>query len=251
MTVLSVNLNKIALLRNARDTSIPSVIEAAKTCIEAGAQGITVHPRPDQRHIRVSDVYALKTFLDDYPDIEFNIEGNPLAGPEANGYPGFMSLIDEIRPHQCTLVPDDPLQLTSDHGWDIRQNHNVLAPFIQELAHWSIRSSVFLDADPDQVPAAAQLNIARLELYTGPYAEHFNSPNGSACLDAYVQTAQRASECGIGINAGHDLNLNNLPMLVKALPQLEEVSIGHALIADALWVGLGKTVQQYCQAIQR
>ena len=250
MTNLSVNVNKIAWLRNARGENRPNLLETSKVLVDCGVDGLTVHPRPDLRHITPDDVYDLSNLCKN-SNIEFNIEGNPLAGPEANGYPGFMSLIDEIRPHQCTLVPDDPLQLTSDHGWDIRQNHNVLAPFIQELAHWSIRSSVFLDADPDQVPAAAQLNIARLELYTGPYAEHFDSPNGPACLDAYVQTAQRTSECGIGINAGHDLNLNNLTMLVKALPQLKEVSIGHALIADALWVGLGKTVQQYCQAIQR
>lgn len=250
MTLLSVNLNKVALLRNSRETTIPSVIAAAATCIEAGAQGITVHPRPDQRHIRVSDVYDLSEFLKDYPDIEFNIEGNPLEGPRDNGYPGFMRLVEDVRPHQCTLVPDDPNQLTSDHGWDLQGNSNVLASFLADLEHWAVRSSVFLDADPKQVAYAPHLGIDRLELYTGPFADRFGQPGDADVLNDYIETARIATELGIGINAGHDLNLNNLPTFIRAIPELKEVSIGHAIIADALWLGLEETIHRYRHAVQ-
>ncbi|MDA8949485.1 pyridoxine 5'-phosphate synthase [Pseudomonadales bacterium] len=251
MALLSVNLNKVALLRNSRDTVIPSVIDAAKTCIDCGARGITVHPRPDQRHIRVSDVYALKTFLADYPDVEFNIEGNPLEGPQANGYPGFMQLIEAIKPDQCTLVPDDPAQLTSDHGWNINQNHNILSPILEKLQVWRIRSSVFLDADPSQIPLAQKLGIQRVELYTGPYAEHFDPQQPHNGLTDYQETARAADQVGIGVNAGHDLNLVNLPSFVAGIPTLKEVSIGHALITDALWLGLPETVKRYLKAVNR
>ena len=251
MTLLSVNLNKVALLRNARDSAIPSVIEAAKTCIDCGALGITVHPRPDQRHIRISDVYDLKTFLTGYPQVEFNIEGNPFEGPQANGYPGFMQLIEAIKPDQCTLVPDDPTQLTSDHGWDINQNHNILAPILEKLQKWSIRSSVFLDADASQIPLAQKLGIDRIELYTGPYAEQFDPAQPEHGLADYQLTASAASHAGIGVNAGHDLNLVNLPPFVAAMPALQEVSIGHALITDALWLGLSETIKRYLRAVNR
>ena len=250
MVMLSVNLNKVALLRNSRLTKIPSVVEAAKTCIESGAMGITVHPRPDQRHIRVSDVYDLKTLLSNYPDVEFNIEGNPLAGPESNGYPGFMALIEAINPDQCTLVPDDATQLTSDHGWSLSNQSRTIAPFLEQLRSWSIRSSVFLDALPDELTYAQGLGIDRVELYTGPYADHFQALGPNPNLHAFAKTAERASECGIGVNAGHDLNLDNLPLFVAALPNLLEVSIGHALITDALWLGMSETVKRYLKALE-
>jgi pyridoxine 5-phosphate synthase len=250
MVMLSVNLNKVALLRNSRVTTIPSVVDAAKTCIECGAKGITVHPRPDQRHIRVSDVYDLKTLLADYPGVELNIEGNPLAGPEDNGYPGFMALIDAVKPDQCTLVPDDPTQLTSDHGWSLSEHNRTLAPLLEQLRDWSIRSSVFLDALPDELSYAQGLGIDRVELYTGPYADHFQALGPNPNLKPFAKTAERARDCGIGVNAGHDLNLDNLPLFVEALPNLLEVSIGHALIADALWLGLPETVKRYLKALE-
>ncbi|MFL2537031.1 MAG: pyridoxine 5'-phosphate synthase [Candidatus Azotimanducaceae bacterium] len=250
MVMLSVNLNKVALLRNSRVTTIPSVVDAAKTCIDCGAKGITVHPRPDQRHIRVSDVYDLKTLLDDYPGVELNIEGNPLAGPEENGYPGFMALIDAVKPAQCTLVPDDPTQLTSDHGWSLSEQSRLLAPFLEKLQDWQIRSSVFLDALPDEISYAQGLGIDRVELYTGPYADHFQALGPNPKLQAFAKTAERARDSGIGVNAGHDLNLDNLPLFVDALPNLLEVSIGHALIADALWLGLPETVKRYLEVLE-
>lgn len=242
---LSVNLNKVALLRNSRETTIPSVVEAAKTVIAAGAQGITVHPRPDMRHIRPQDVVDLARLLsaDEYADIEFNIEGNPYAGPEANGFPGFMSLVADAMPDQCTLVPDDPAQLTSDHGWNLAGESNRLRPLIDALQDKGIRVSLFMDPVPAQIELAAHLGVDRIELYTGPYAEAFG--HHEALLKRFADAAALAGKLGLGINAGHDLNLDNLATFRRAVPNLAEVSIGHALVSDALWLGFEETVRRY------
>ena len=244
-TKLSVNLNKVALLRNSRETTIPSVVEAAKTAISAGAQGITVHPRPDQRHIRPGDVEDLARLLSDpaFAGIEFNIEGNPYAGPEANGFPGFMALVDASGPHQCTLVPDDPAQLTSDHGWDLLAHGNELKPIVDRLKDDGIRVSVFMDPVPEQIERAARLGVDRIELYTGPYAEAFG--HHDEILGRFAEAARVAGELGLGVNAGHDLNTDNLGEFCRTVPNVAEVSIGHAIIADALWYGLDPTVRRY------
>lgn len=247
MTLLSVNLNKIALLRNSRDTRIPSVVEAAITCINAGAQGITVHPRPDQRHIRPGDVYDLAELLaqPEYRDIEFNIEGNPYAGAESNGYPGFMQLVQDVAPHQCTLVPDDPGQLTSDHGWDLATEMNQVMPHIDRLREQNIRVSAFMDPVEKQIELAARSGVERIEFYTGPYADNFDSPRRDEILAPFTRTALLAHELGLGINAGHDLNQANLGYFCRNVDHVAEVSIGHAIITDALWDGLEPTVRAY------
>ncbi len=244
---LSINLNKVALLRNSRETTIPSVVEAAITAIEAGAQGITVHPRPDLRHIRPGDVYDLAELLSGgaYRAIEFNIEGNPYAGPEANGYPGFMALVTEVQPHQCTLVPDDPHQLTSDHGWNLSGESRRLQPLIEQLQAAACRVSCFMDPDPEQLTLAKHLGTDRIEFYTGPYAEQFGSDEGRRILNKFTDAAQHAASLGLGINAGHDLNLENLAEFCNHLPEVAEVSIGHAIISEALWHGLAGTVARY------
>lgn len=246
-TKLSVNLNKVALLRNSRDTTIPSVVDAAITAIDNGAQGITVHPRPDQRHIRPRDVYDLAELLanPEYRDIEYNIEGNPFAGPEDNGYPGFMTLVEEVKPHQATLVPDDPNQLTSDHGWDLTGESNRLTPILTELKAAKIRVSCFMDPDERQLALASHLGTDRIEFYTGPYADHFGSEEGDRILSEFVTAGQFASDHGLGINAGHDLNQDNLARFCREVPNVLEVSIGHAIITDALWLGLPETVSRY------
>ncbi|MEX0942505.1 MAG: pyridoxine 5'-phosphate synthase [Pseudomonadales bacterium] len=242
---LSVNLNKVALIRNSRDTTIPSVVAAAVTAIRAGAQGITVHPRPDQRHIRPSDVRDLAALLarDEYRDIEFNVEGNPYAGAEENGYPGFMSLVAEVVPDQCTLVPDDPLQLTSDHGWDLTGESNRLKPIVEQLKDQGSRVSLFMDPKPEQIELASYLGVDRIEFYTGPYAEAYG--HHDEILAPFIETGHLAHRLGLGINAGHDLNLDNLKTFCLAVPNVAEVSIGHAIIADALWMGLETTVARY------
>lgn len=244
-TKLSVNLNKIALVRNSRKTTIPSVVEAAKTAIAAGAQGITVHPRPDQRHIRPDDVRDLAELLAQpgFEDIEFNIEGNPYAGEEAGGYPGFMALVDTVRPDQCTLVPDDPNQLTSDHGWDLTSQSNELQPVVDRLKAQGIRVSLFMDPLPSQIELAARLGVDRVELYTGPYADVFG--NHDKILEEFARAAATADELGLGVNAGHDLNLDNLGPFCRGVPNVAEVSIGHAIVADAIWMGLEPTVRRY------
>jgi pyridoxine 5-phosphate synthase len=246
-TVLSVNLNKIALLRNSRETTIPSVVEAAVTCIKAGAQGITVHPRPDMRHIRPSDVYDLAELLTrpDYSEIEFNIEGNPYAGPEENGYPGFIALVEAVKPDQCTLVPDDPNQLTSDHGWNLTGESNRLKPLVTKLQADSIRVSCFIDPDHEQLRLANHLGADRIEFYTGPYADKHSSPEVSSVLKTYIDAGTLAVSLGLGINAGHDLNQNNLARFCREVPDVAEVSIGHSIIADALRIGLYETVSKY------
>ena len=246
-TLLSVNLNKIALVRNSRDTTIPSVVEAARTAIEAGAHGITVHPRPDMRHIRPSDVYDLAEMLAEpaYRQIEFNIEGNPYAGPEDNGFPGFMALVDAVQPHQCTLVPDDPVQLPSDHGWNLTGESNRLKPLVEQLKSDNIRVSCFMDPDPEQLALAQHLGTDRIEFYTGPYADHYGTDEGETILADFVTAGTHAVQLGLGINAGHDLNQANLRRFCTEVPNVLEVSIGHAIITDALWLGLSETVSRY------
>lgn len=245
MTKLSVNLNKIALIRNSRDTTIPSVVEAAVTVIAAGAQGITVHPRPDQRHIRPDDVYALAELLSkpEYSDIEFNIEGNPYAGPEKNGYPGFMQLVAETKPHQATLVPDDPTQLTSDHGWDLTGESNELKGLVNELKAQKIRVSLFMDPIESQIELASRLGADRIEYYTGPYADAY--PDHQQVLAPFSSSANFAAGLGLGINAGHDLNQENLATFCREVTGVAEVSIGHAIITDSLWLGLEETTRRY------
>ena len=244
MTVLSVNLNKVALLRNSRDTTIPSVVAAARTVIAAGAQGITVHPRPDQRHIRPSDVRDLKLLLStEYPQIEFNIEGNPYAEEEQD-YPGFIELVKEAVPNQCTLVPDDPNQLTSDHGWNLRGESNRLKQIVEELHSLGTRISLFMDPDPEQIELAKRLGVDRIELYTGPYADAFGTTEEDAVFAKFHEAAEKARAVGLGLNAGHDLNQQNLAKFCQ-VANLAEVSIGHAIICDALWAGLEQTVSAY------
>ena len=250
-TKLSVNLNKVALIRNSRDTTIPSIVEAAKTVIQAGAQGITVHPRPDMRHIRPDDVRDLADLLAQpaYREIEFNIEGNPYAGEASNGYPGFLQLVQEVNPHQATLVPDDPTQLTSDHGWDLSLESNRLRAMIDDLQQRDIRVSLFMDPDEQQIQQAARIATNRIEFYTGPYAEAF--PNHQKVLQAFIKAAKLATELGLEINAGHDLNLDNLATFCTGVPNVAEVSIGHAIITDALWMGLVATVQKYRKILDK
>jgi pyridoxine 5-phosphate synthase len=250
-TKLSVNLNKIALIRNSREGNYPDVIAHGRTCLEAGADGLTVHPRPDQRHIRAADIPALSELLADWPEAEFNIEGNPFA-PAMGTYPGFMDLVATQPPHQCTLVPDSNDQLTSDHGFDLVQSGQRLKPIIQQLKDLGVRVSLFMDPDLEQIERAHDLGADRIELYTGPYAlahRHANKDLGPL-LQRYTAAAKRARELGLGVNAGHDLNLDNLAEFLSAVGA-EEVSIGHALTVDALAMGLTSAVGAYrriCQA---
>ena len=253
MTALSVNLNKVALLRNARDGDAPSVIDAALTVIGAGAEGITVHPRPDQRHIRPTDVLALAELLQDHPGVEFNIEGNPFAGPRTNGYPGFDALIEQARPQQATLVPDSDQQLTSDHGFDLSGNNQALAAKIRHYQAQGSRVSLFMDPDPAQITLAQRLGADRIELYTGPFAEvagraGIDDAHSQASLALYQAAAGHAVGIGLGVNAGHDLDLDNLP-LFRNIAEVAEVSIGHALIARALDRGLAATVRAFKEAL--
>lgn len=243
MTRLSVNLNKIALLRNSRNLGIPSVSRAAAIVLEAGARGITVHPRPDGRHIRAADVHELAGLLKGRPDTEFNIEGNP--------YHGLLDFARMVRPQQCTLVPDDPAAFTSDHGWDIARDGERIKPVIAELKALGIRVSLFMDPLPAMMPAVQALGADRVELYTEPYAAAFGSPDESNATMRYADAAHAAQRVGLDVNAGHDLNQSNLPRFLAAVPGVLEVSIGHALIADALEVGLARTVANYLAAIAK
>lgn len=250
-TALSVNLNKVALLRNARDLDLPSVEHAARLCLGAGADGLTVHPRPDGRHIRPHDVPALARLLAGHP-AEFNIEGNPFAGAGREpwgAYPGFIALIEEAVEaggvDQCTLVPDAPGQRTSDHGWDLERDGDRLEPLIGPLKKMGCRVVLFMDPDPDAMARAAEIGADRVELYTEPYARDFASGEPSAALARYADAAEAAHAAGLGVNAGHDLDLANLDPFVRAVPRVVEVSIGHALTADALWRGLGAAVRAY------
>lgn len=242
---LSVNLNKIALLRNSREGNYPDPVEFGKICLANGADGITVHPRPDQRHIRPDDVKRLGALVRDIDDIEFNIEGNPFA-EDLGDYPGFISLVEQHKPDQCTLVPDSNEQLTSDHGFDLRQSGDRLAPIIAKLKSQNIRVSLFMDPDVEQIKLAKQVGADRIELYTGPYAWAFKQQSAEleSIFQAHCQAAITAQEIGLGINAGHDLNLQNLAKYCT-VPGLQEVSIGHGLTIESLSFGMAKVVSQY------
>jgi pyridoxine 5-phosphate synthase len=242
---LSVNLNKVALIRNSREGNYPDVREFGKLCLDVGADGLTVHPRPDQRHIRPGDVTQLGELVSRYPDREFNIEGNPFADPMGS-YPGFLPLVKANPPHQCTLVPDTNSQLTSDHGFDLRQDGQRLEPIIAELQAMGIRVSLFMDPDIQQIDLAKQVGADRVELYTGPYAHYFQTRHSDLdqLVDRFHAAAVHASRIGLGVNAGHDLNLENLPRF-STLPGLLEVSIGHALTVDSLLHGMPSTVAAY------
>jgi pyridoxine 5-phosphate synthase len=237
-TRLSVNLNAIAQLRNRRDLPWPSVTGLGHLALEAGAAGLTVHPRPDERHIRRSDVLAIALMLrEDWPGREFNIEGYPTEA--------FLALCEEVTPDQVTLVPDDPAQNTSDHGWDCVAHADRLKAVVERLRSGGMRVSLFLDPDPAQVDAAAATGAQRVELYTGPYGHTFEESMKAAHLGSLVETAEAARDAGLEVNAGHDLTLDNLPPLVARIPFLAEVSIGHALTADALIYGMAETVRLY------
>ena len=241
ITNLSVNLNKVALLRNTRALGIPSVTRAAKIVLEAGANGITVHPRPDGRHVRAEDVRELADLLRAWPDAEYNIEGNP--------FHNLLDFVRDVRPHQCTLVPDESGQFTSDHGWDLPRDNQRLQPVIDELKTLGVRVSLFMDAGPDAIAQAKLIGADRIELYTEPYAQAFGKSNQAVELKRFADAAKVANELGLGVNAGHDLNLDNLPAFLATVPRVLEVSIGHALIADALELGLAETVRRYQVAI--
>ncbi len=242
MTNLSVNLNRVALLRNSRNIGIPSVVDAAKTVIAAGAKGITVHPRPDQRHIRPSDVYELTELVrsEDFK-AEFNIEGNPFEPP-------FMDIVSQVKPTQCTLVPDSPDAFTSDQGWNLQQSSAQLTPIVQQLKALGIRVSLFMDPDETQMALAKALNADRVELYTEPYATAFREGQVESIFERYSIAAQAAQAAGLGVNAGHDLNLQNLAKFCS-ISGILEVSIGHALMAEALDTGLKNTVQAYLKIL--
>lgn len=244
---LSINLNKIALIRNSRPGNNPNLIEYANQIIDLGCQGITVHPRPDQRHIRASDISPLKELCHLHPKVEFNIEGNPLEGA-LNDYPGFIPLVESAHPDQCTLVPDASDQPTSDHGFDLNKTGTLLEPIIQNLKNQGIRVSLFMDPDLEQIRLASEVGADRIELYTGPYAQAFADGNQSAILDQHIAAGERANELGLGVNAGHDLNLENLPAYRK-VPYLAEVSIGHAFTLDCLQMGIEKSMQLYLRAL--
>ncbi|MGB2260129.1 MAG: pyridoxine 5'-phosphate synthase [Porticoccaceae bacterium] len=243
MTALSVNLNKIALLRNSREGNYPNVVEHAQLCIDQGVEGITVHPRPDQRHIRPSDVRQLAALLSPLADVEFNIEGNPFAPAMAN-YPGFIELVEETQPDQCTLVPDGDDQLTSDHGFDLTSSGEQLTPVIQRLQQQGMRVSLFMDPDLEQIKLASQIGADRIELYTGPYAAAWGKDQLQAIFEQHLAAADLATELGMGVNAGHDLNLDNLTKFAS-IPGLLEVSIGHAFTVDSLAMGMANAVQAY------
>ncbi|MFT3897503.1 MAG: pyridoxine 5'-phosphate synthase [Thermomonas sp.] len=246
MTVLSVNVNKIAVLRNSRGGDAPDVVRAARACLNAGARGITVHPRPDARHIRHHDVLALSALCRER-DVEFNLEGNPFAPPRP-GYPGFLALCEQARPTQATLVPDGDGQLTSDHGFDFERNAADLRPLVESLHALGCRVSLFADAG-SAVEAAATTGADRIELYTGPFAEAYAAGNASAALAACDDSARRARTSGMAVNAGHDLSQANLGAFLAAVPGVAEVSIGHALIDEALYAGLDATVRAYLRIL--
>lgn len=243
MTLLSVNVNKIAVLRNARGNADPDVCHAAQACIAAGAGGITVHPRPDQRHIRADDVMQLAALCAGL-QVEFNIEGNGFAPPRP-GYPGLFALVEQARPTQCTLVPDADGQITSDHGFDLRADGERLRSLITGLNGLGCRVSLFVDAGCADIERAVDIGATRVELYTGPYALAFARGDYARELESCAATAARAAAAGLGVNAGHDLNQHNLGPLRAAIPGLAEVSIGHALIGEALYAGLTATVKAY------
>ncbi len=246
-TSLSVNLNKIAVLRNSRGGSEPDVVRAGIACLEAGAHGLTVHPRPDARHIRARDVHALAA-LCRARGVEFNIEGNPFAPPRP-GYPGLLALCESARPAQVTLVPDSDGQLTSDHGFDFPRDGEALRPLVAAFKAHGSRVSVFVDVGDPDLARAAECGADRVELYTGPYAEARAAGDATAALAAAADSARRAQSAGLAVNAGHDLSQANLGAFLQAVPDLREVSIGHALIGEALYAGLDATVRAYRRII--
>ena len=240
---LSVNVNKVALLRNTRHLGIPSVRRAAELCLQAGAQGITVHPRPDGRHIRTEDVHELAALLKDWPQAEYNIEGNPTQN--------LMDFVRQVRPQQVTFVPDAEDQFTSDHGWNLPADGERLRPLIEECQALGVRVSLFMDPLPAAMAHVAALGAERIELYTETFASAFGTPREAEVLAGFTATAEAALALGLGINAGHDLSRPNLTTFLKAVPGVLEVSIGHALIADALELGYAETVRDYQRSIQR
>ena len=237
MTKLSVNINKIALIRNSRGGNYPDLLQVAKDCERFGADGITVHPRPDERHVRYADLQPLKNIV----TTEFNIEGYPDEK--------FMQKVLEVKPHQCTLVPDAPGQITSDHGWNAKQNKEMLTDVISTLQKENIRVSLFIDADKDMIAEAKNCGADRIEFYTGPYAHDFSDDKMNAIMPL-LSACEFAVSCGLGINAGHDLNLQNLKYFKQHMPQLDEVSIGHALFSDAIYLGLENTIKLYKCCLQ-
>ena len=241
-TALSVNVNRVALLRNSRPLDIPNLLHIATLAMQAGADGITVHPRPDQRHIRGADVRELHALLQRWPRCEFNIEGNP--------FHNLMPLVRQWRPQQCTLVPDAAAQATSDHGWDLKADGARLRPLIAELKALGLRVSLFMDPSPEAMPLARELGADRVELYTEGYARAHGTAAQRDCLDAYARAAAAARAAGLGVNAGHDLNRANLGDFLRAVPGVQEVSIGHALIADAIEFGIAETVRLYQRCIR-
>ena len=254
MTRLSVNINKVATIRNARGGNVPNVLRFAQDCERFGAQGITVHPRPDERHIRYRDVYDLKPVV----TTEFNIEGNPRgerdhmgANPsnsQSKPY-GFVDLVKEIRPAQVTLVPDAEGVLTSNAGWDTVKNQQYLCDIVKEFKACSIRVSIFIDANPQMIEMAAKTGTDRVELYTESYASHYAAGREEA-IRLFVEAAKVARDCGLGLNAGHDLSLENLAYFRQQIPWLDEVSIGHALISDALYLGIEETIHRYLECLK-
>jgi len=242
VTALSVNLNKIALVRNTRRLGIPSVSKFATIALEAGADGITVHPRPDGRHVRGEDVHELATLLARWPAAEFNIEGNP--------FHQLMDYVRQVRPQQCTFVPDETGAFTSDHGWDLPREGGRLRPVIDEARALGVRVSLFMDPQPQAMRLAREVGADRVELYTEPYALAFGSAAQAQTLARYRAAAEAAQAVGLGVNAGHDLNRDNLPPFLTGVPGVLEVSIGHALTADALEFGMAATVRMYLAAIR-
>ncbi|HMN94311.1 MAG TPA: pyridoxine 5'-phosphate synthase [Hydrogenophaga sp.] len=245
-TALSVNLNKVALVRNTRHLGIPSVTRAATLCLQAGAAGITVHPRPDERHIRRHDVFELAELMRDWPDREFNIEGNP--------FHNLMQMAREVRArglplHQLTFVPDSEGQFTSDHGWSFPEDADRLRPVVAEARALGVRVSLFMDAEPAQMAAARATGADRVELYTEPYAAAWHTPQRPVQLERFRAAGQAALDAGLGLNAGHDLNRENLTAFLRTVPGVQEVSIGHALMADALELGYTATVTDYLRCI--
>ena len=241
MTKLSINLNKIALLRNARGMNVPKVMDFAEMCVQCGAHGITVHPRPDQRHATYRDVYELAEFCQSHPDVEFNVEGYPTAD--------FLKVVNAAKPDQCTLVPDAPDQVTSDHGWNTQSENHFLRPILADLNEHGIRTSIFLDPDTSMIPSAAETGANRIELYTEEYARSFNLENHDEVLKKYLHSTTLAQEYGLGVNAGHDLNQVNLGEFLT-IPNILEVSIGHALTVEALLSGFKKTVSAYVSIVE-
>ena len=241
-TALSVNVNRVALLRNSRPVGLPDVVRLATIALEAGADGLTVHPRPDQRHIRTHDVHDLAALLARWPQAEYNIEGNP--------FHNLMELVLAVRPQQATLVPDSVEQATSDHGWDLARDGERLRPFIAQLKAQGVRVSLFMDPVPEAMAQARAIGADRVELYTEAYARGWPTPERASLLARYAAAARAAHAAGLGVNAGHDLNRDNLADFLRAVPGVAEVSIGHAIAADALELGMAETVRAYQRCIR-